>query len=194
MDAYGDGTIWAWIKDGQGCCTEVCIDGRRGSPTRHRLFEHARHPRKAGAILIDLGAPEEGIIVPLLSRWLDSGEPQKLGLTERGKEIIQEGLLRLGEAPETGSAFLLEIVIPRWLESSDRQEIESGLAAALKAETLGRVTGGGGGGGITDFFVGVVEKARGLAAIRRVLREHALAAGAIIKQYEPIQVVHRLEE
>jgi hypothetical protein len=193
MDAYGDGTVWASIKDGQGRFTQVCIDGRRGSPTRHRLFEQARHPRKQGAVLIELGAAEEGIIVPLLSHWLDSSGPREFGLTERGKEIIQEALLRLGEPPESSGVILLEIIMPRWLESSDRQQIESNLAAALEAGHLGRVTGGGCGAGITDFFVGVVEQASGLAAIRGVLREYATAAGAVIKQYEPIREVHPLE-
>jgi hypothetical protein len=193
MDAYGDGTVWAALKDGQGRYTQVCIDGRRGSPTRHRLFDQGRHPRQQSAVLLELGAPE-GVIVPLLSRWLDSDEARKLGLTEAGKEILQAGLLRLGEPPCNGNLLLLEILVPRPLELSQRQEIDRGLAAALEAGHLGEVTGGGGGGGITDFFVGVVELAGGLALIRRVLQEHEAAEDAIIKQYEPINVVHRLGE
>lgn len=193
MDAYGDGTIWAALEDGQGRYTQVCIDGRRGSPTRHRLFEQARHPRKQSAVLIELGAPEEGVIVPLLSRWLDSGEARKF-LTEAGKEIIQAGLLCLGESPGKSNLLSLEILVLRPMELAERQEIERGLAAALKAGQLGEVTGGGFGGGITDFFVGVVDLAAGLALIRGVLRGHKAAAGAVIRQYEPIQVVHRLEE
>jgi hypothetical protein len=192
MDAYGDGTVWAALEDGQGRYTQVCIDGRRGSPTRHRLFEQARHPRQQSAVLVELGAPEEGVIVPLLSRWLDSGEARQLGLTEAGKEIIQAGLLRLGEPPCKGNLLLLEIIVPHLMELSVRQEIERGLAGALEAGHLGEVTGGGYGGGITDFFVGVVEIASGLALIRRVFRGHEAVEGAVIKQYEPITVVHRL--
>jgi hypothetical protein len=44
-----------------------------------------------------LGAPEEGIVVPLLSHYLDSGGPRALGLTEYGWELARETLLRLGE-------------------------------------------------------------------------------------------------
>src|SRR5262245_49408335 len=128
MDAYGDGTIWAALQDGQGRCTLVCIDGRHGSPTRHRLFEQARHPRQEGAVLIDLGAPEEGVVVPLLSCWLDSGGARDLGLTEFGKEFIQAALLRLGEPLATGRIQLLEVVVPRSLESSQRLELERDLA------------------------------------------------------------------
>jgi hypothetical protein len=193
MDAYGDGTIWAALEDGQGRYTHVCIDGRRGSPTRHRLFERARHPRQQAAALIGLGAPEEGVIVPLLSRWLDSDEARQF-LTEAGKEIIQAGLLRLGEPPGKAGTLLLEILVPRPMELAERQEIERGLAAALTAGHLGEVTGGGFGGGITDFFVGVTELAAGLTLIRRVLRPYEAAAGAVIRQYEPIQVVHRLND
>ena len=36
-DAYADGTIWFALKDAEGRYAEVCIDGRRGSPTRRRL-------------------------------------------------------------------------------------------------------------------------------------------------------------
>jgi hypothetical protein len=192
MDAYGDGAVWAALEDGQGRYTQVCIDGRRGSPTRYRLFEQARHPRHQSAVLIELGALEEGVIVPLLSRWLDSGEPRKLGLTEAGKEILQAGLMHFGEPPWMGNGLLLEVLVPRPMELSKRQEIERDLAAALEASHLGEVTGGGFGGGVTDFFVGVVELASGLALIRRVLRGHAAGEGAVIKQFEPVNLVHRL--
>ncbi len=130
----------------------------------------------------------------MLSRWLDSGGPRELGLTEYGKERIQAALLRLGEPLAGANTLMLEVVVPRPLELSQRQAIQRGLAVALEAGNLGGVTGGGYGGGITDFFVEVVELSAGLAAIRRVLREHESAVGAFIKQYEPIQVWHRLEE
>jgi hypothetical protein len=96
-DAYGDGTVWFAIDGSEDTFALVCIDGRQDSPTRHRLFDQAKHPRKTGAVLLDLGATEEGIVVPLVSRWLDSAEPHKLGLTEYGWELIRDSLLRLGE-------------------------------------------------------------------------------------------------
>jgi hypothetical protein len=94
---YGDLTMHACIVDSEGQRTEVCIDGRASSPTRYRVFQQARHPRQPGASLIELGLPEEGIVVPLLSRYLDSGGPKALGLTEYGWELAKETLLRLGE-------------------------------------------------------------------------------------------------
>jgi hypothetical protein len=97
VDFYGDHTMHARLVDDAGQRTEVCIDGRANSPTRYRLFQRARHPRQPGAVLVDLGAPEEGIIVPLLSRYLDSAGPKALGLTEYGWELARETLLRLGE-------------------------------------------------------------------------------------------------
>jgi hypothetical protein len=96
-DGYGDGTVWFAIDGADDTFALVCIDGRRDSPTRHRLFDLARHPRKPGAVLLELGAPEEGIVVPLVSRWLDSAPPRKLGLTEYGWELIRSALFRLGE-------------------------------------------------------------------------------------------------
>jgi hypothetical protein len=97
VDAYGDGTIHAWLKDEYGRGTEVCIDGRKNSPTRYRLFEQARHPNKRGAVLIELGAVEEGIVVPLISHWLDSDEARK-EFTPEGCEIVRDVLLRLGDS------------------------------------------------------------------------------------------------
>jgi hypothetical protein len=96
-DAYGDGTVWFSLKDSEGHYAIVCIDGRQGSPTRYRLFDQARHPRQPGAVLLELGAPEEGVVVPLISRWLDSAEPHKLGYSEFGWELMRDTLLRLGE-------------------------------------------------------------------------------------------------
>jgi hypothetical protein len=54
--------------------------------------------------LVELGAEEEGIVVPLLSRYLDSGGPKALGLTEYGWELARETLLRLGEPAVSGGA------------------------------------------------------------------------------------------
>lgn len=193
VDGYGDGTICAWVGDDQGRGTQICIDGRKGSPTRNRLFEQARHPRMRGAALIDLGAPDEGIVVPLLSRWLDSDKALKW-LTRYGKEMVQAALLRLGEPTEPLGVFLLEIVLPQFLEPTERGTIEIGLDRAVKAARLGLVTGGGCGGGISDFFVGISDVPAGVALIRRVLAKHDRARGAIIKQYEPLRVVHHMEE
>ena len=52
--------------------------------------------------MVDLGAPEEGIVVPLLSKYLDSGGPKALGLTEYGWELARETLLHLGEPVFSG--------------------------------------------------------------------------------------------
>jgi hypothetical protein len=90
-DFYADGTLWFALRDSEGRRAQVCIDGRELSPTRFRLFDQARHPRKPEAVLIDLGALEESIIIPLISRWLDSGSPKSLGLTEYGWELIRDG-------------------------------------------------------------------------------------------------------
>jgi hypothetical protein len=97
VDCYQDSTMTACITDGEGRITFVCIDGRAGSPTRHRLFQQARHPRQEGAVLLELGRVEEGNVVPLISRWLDSASPKQLGLTELGWEWAREALLHLGE-------------------------------------------------------------------------------------------------
>src|SRR5258707_339884 len=72
-DGWGDGTIMAAITDKEGRKTHVCIDGRKNSPTRYRLFEQGRHPNYQGAVLVELGSAEEATLVPLLSRWCDSG-------------------------------------------------------------------------------------------------------------------------
>jgi hypothetical protein len=97
VDAYSDGTVWARLEDGGGRKAVACIDGRAGRPTQYRLFQGARHPNKPEAVLIELGAVEEGIVVPLISRWLDSDESRK-ELTSYGREIVQDTLLRLGDS------------------------------------------------------------------------------------------------
>src|SRR5262249_55759287 len=72
VDGYGDGTIWWVMEDSEGRRATVCLDGRTGSPTRFRLIDGTRHPRHPGGRVLDLGCPEEGVAVPLLSHWLDS--------------------------------------------------------------------------------------------------------------------------
>jgi hypothetical protein len=98
VGASGDGTMTAVLSDNDGRTTAVCFDGRVNSPTRYRIFQQARHPGQPGAVLVELGSPEEGIVVPVISRWLDSGDPKALGLTELGWELARQTLLRLGEA------------------------------------------------------------------------------------------------
>jgi hypothetical protein len=104
IDFYGDHTMHAWIGDDAGQRTAICIDGRKSSPTRYRLYQQARHPNKPEAVLVELGAQEEGIVIPLLSRYLDSHGPKAAGLTEYGWELARETLLRYGEpiVPVTG--------------------------------------------------------------------------------------------
>jgi hypothetical protein len=104
LDGYSDGTIMAALADSQGHKTHVCIDGRRNSSTRYRLFEQARHPNQEGAILIELGSAEEGFLVPLLSRYCDSRyKPWNPGTdapreeTQMLKQLLKDTLLRLGE-------------------------------------------------------------------------------------------------
>jgi hypothetical protein len=97
VNIFGDQTMTACIIDGTGRRTCVCIDGRESSPTRYRLFQQARHPRQHGAVLVELGGPEEGIVVPLLCHYLESVGPNALGFTEFGWEMARETVLRLGE-------------------------------------------------------------------------------------------------
>jgi hypothetical protein len=97
VDAYVDGTIHASIEDESGRGVVVCIDGREGSTTRYRLFQGARHPKMPEAKLIELGAVEEGLVIPLISRWIDSDEARGL-FTPDGHEILQSVLIRLGGA------------------------------------------------------------------------------------------------
>jgi hypothetical protein len=97
VDFSTDGTMMACLADDEGQVTHVCFDGRAQSPTRHRLFQQARHPRQDGAVLVEPGSPEEGLVIPLISRWLDSGGPKALELTEYGWEMARDTLLRYGE-------------------------------------------------------------------------------------------------
>ncbi len=55
-DAYGDGTVSFYFEDAEGRHAFVCIDGRKGSPTRYRLFDMALHPTRPTAVLLELGA------------------------------------------------------------------------------------------------------------------------------------------
>ena len=104
LDGYPDGTIMAALVDDHGRMTHACIDGRQRSPTRFRFFEQARHPNQPGAVLVDLGSPEEGMLVPFLSRYCDTrykpwnpktDAPREE--TQLLKQTLKELLLRLGE-------------------------------------------------------------------------------------------------
>jgi hypothetical protein len=97
VDFYSSLTMHACISDEAGQRTEICIDGRKNSPTRYRLFQQGRHPSKPGAALVELGAVEEGIVIPLLSHYLDSHGPKASGLTEYAWELARETLLHYGE-------------------------------------------------------------------------------------------------
>jgi hypothetical protein len=194
VDGYGDGTFWASFEDSEGRWATVCIDGRKGSPTRNRLFDRARHPRKPEAVLIELGAPEEGIVVPLISRWLDSDGPRNLGLREEGKEFVQAALLRLGEPTAKSGSLTLEIILPLFLEDSSRQTVVDRLEVALESERLGHITGGGRGFGITDIFVEVADVPASLRVVRDILGNYLWAQGAAVKQYEPFKMVFQLQQ
>src|SRR5438874_7255722 len=95
VDRYSDGTIWWVMEDADEKRAVVCIDGRKGSPTQFRLIDGTRHPYHPGGRVLDLGSPEEGIVVPLLSCWLDSQQPNDVA-SEYGIEVVREALLRLG--------------------------------------------------------------------------------------------------
>jgi hypothetical protein len=95
-DAYGDGTVWFDFEDAEGRHATVCIDGRPGSSTRYRLFDMARHPKNDTAVLLELGCADEEIVIPLVSRWLDSAPPRALGLHDVGWEMLRDTLIRIG--------------------------------------------------------------------------------------------------
>jgi hypothetical protein len=97
VDLYGESVVWAAIEDSQQRRAHVCIDCRAGSPTRNRIFDQARHPSKLGAVLVELGAPEEGIVVSLISRWCDDEEANR-GYREEGIAIIRNALLHVGDS------------------------------------------------------------------------------------------------
>src|SRR5215471_11822320 len=97
MDSYGTSVFWARFEDTKGKSAIVCIDLRKDSPTRNRLFEKGRHPKKPGAILLELGGQEEGVAIPLISRWLDSEERRKQGTREECLDLCRNAWLRLGQ-------------------------------------------------------------------------------------------------
>lgn len=97
VDMYDHGDVmWALIQDSQQRTAHVCIDCRPNSPTRNRLFDRARHPQEPSAILIELGAPEEGIAVSMISRWCDEEDTVR-HYREAGVEMVKSALLHLGD-------------------------------------------------------------------------------------------------
>lgn len=102
VDSYPTNVFWAEFENATGQRAIVCIDLRQGSQTRNRLFEGAMHPNHRGAVLLELGSAEEGIAIPLISRWCDSDQPRKMGYRDDAIELIKNAFLRLGE-PIVGS-------------------------------------------------------------------------------------------
>jgi hypothetical protein len=88
------------MEDESGSRAVVCLDGRRGSPTQFRLLDGTRHPKHPGGILMELGSADEGIAVPLLSKWLDEQKPRCVAF-EHSIEVVRNAILRLGEPAES---------------------------------------------------------------------------------------------
>jgi hypothetical protein len=98
VDNYSQNVFWATFQDSTGRGTHVCLDLRNDSATQSRLFEKARYPTMPEAVLLELGGEEEGIVIPLISRWLDSEEPHRVGFRAEGLDILIKGFLRVGES------------------------------------------------------------------------------------------------
>lgn len=102
---YGEwdaGFVFWWrLKDAQDRRTAVSIDDRKDSPTCHRLFQGAKHPDSPEAHLVDLGSEEEGIAIPVLSKWFDLPPKDMMGTrhSEEVLEIVRDAILRIGEEP-----------------------------------------------------------------------------------------------
>lgn len=104
FDTYGNWdkgcVLWWYLEDARGQHAYVGLDDRKASPTRSRLYQGVRHPAKDGCQWIELGSVEECVIVPLLSRWLDS--PETWQEARRGRpyeeflEYVQNALVQLG--------------------------------------------------------------------------------------------------
>lgn len=96
VDAYVDGTFTFSLVGSCSRHSTVCIDGRINSPTRFRLFEGFRHPNSPLASLVELGDEAEGIVIPLISHWIDSGEINPF-FNEYGVKKLLETIIRFGE-------------------------------------------------------------------------------------------------
>ena len=104
VDAYGDGTIWFSLRGSCNRHATLFMDGRAESLTRYRLFDGGRHPSSNNMTLLDLGSVEEGIVIPLVSHWIDSGEMERQ-FTEYGVEKFLKTFNRYGE-PQVQEARL----------------------------------------------------------------------------------------
>lgn len=106
FDAYGNWTdgfvLWWSLEDEHGEHAVVGLDDRKASPTRCRLFEGARHPAKGSCVWIELGSVDEGMIVPVLSQYLDSPDvwkqARRFRAFEEFLEYTQRALVQHGSA------------------------------------------------------------------------------------------------
>jgi hypothetical protein len=95
VDGWLDGSIWAIIQDSANRQTVICLDGRKASRTRYRLFQGNTHPTKPNATIVELGSQEEDQVIALLSRWYDSDGFWRGGYWPDFRERVQESLLGL---------------------------------------------------------------------------------------------------
>jgi hypothetical protein len=67
------GTLGIRLTDGRGMNLLFCIDGRRGSDTRSRVFLGTRHPEDyGGGELVPKGDPREREVIIIIKQWLDA--------------------------------------------------------------------------------------------------------------------------
>jgi hypothetical protein len=93
--------------------------------------------------------------------------------------------------------IFLEVVLPAFIQPSRRWVFEDRIRESLVAAQIGDVTGGGGGGGTSNIDLEVTDVPAALEVISRVMREfkqHECARGVVVNQYQPVEIVHRLEE
>ncbi len=85
VDCYGSGSVWWFVlRDQKRREAFACIDRRELSPTFNRLFDGSRHPKQPNVKLLDLGSVEESIVVPAISRCLDSEGLDRQQFTDFG--------------------------------------------------------------------------------------------------------------
>jgi hypothetical protein len=107
-DAYGNASVWFAFRGSNESYSLVCIDCRPNSPTKYRMFDQTKYPGKPEGVLIELGSDEEGLVISLVSEWLDSTSPNELGMNDFGWKLFREALIRHGEpfiAGETRSLW-----------------------------------------------------------------------------------------
>jgi hypothetical protein len=108
-------------------------------------------------------------------------------------------MFQFSQRAEAAGEHFLYVKIPGNIGPVERGDrFENPLAAALKKEGIGRVTGGGSqlGEGKTIEFCGidivVKNKAEGLAVIRATLRQENAPKGTVIEEYLPRRTDHSL--